>query len=615
MTMHIGNVAQMQRSMWHEDNLTVHPDKAIYPRALTRDTYTTGNLSCCRVVEPDGKIRLVAMMSAGSAILQERGAGTRDYFLVFTLPAVKGTHIDMLVPMVPGAPDEVAAEANVGFDAALAQNDAAWAMRPETAATFDTPEPQVNAAVRRLTELAQVVAETNPETGEKALLTGSWNYDTLWPTPTCMATHMLLDLLGHHDFVADHLEIFRRVQGTAKPPGAAYTMHPGYFGAPRNLSSVDWLTDHGSILHAVATNALLSGDTSRTQAWLEPILQACEFLRDARAKTNHDGVKGVLPPAVATDTEVPQQAVWNIAWNYKGLVSAVDLLQRMQHPKAEVYQQEAEEYKRAFAEAFRKHAEESGRWTDRSGRERCVVPTTLWGPPLLSHPFYLDTGPMILTYAGLLDGKDPLMQDAMDFFREGPNTMLYDPRGNMHQRAVLTHEISSCEPCYSFNLLCSWHTADREKFLEGMYSLLVASISNQTFSGCEHRHGIYGLPAPGALMFYAMRLSVIDDELEGDKLHLLRLAPRAWVKRDYQTRFEKMPTRYGPVTLKMQLDPTGKALNVEWQPQFRNSPVSVLLHVPPVEGIESVVINSVAHAAKPGDILVVAPDTGRALGN
>src|SRR5690606_3382588 len=194
--------------------------------------------------------------------------------------------------------------------------------RPPTAAVCDTAEPQVNAAVRRLTELAQVVTETNPKTGQRAFLTGSWNYDTLWPTPACMSAHMLLDLLGYHDFVADHLEIFRAAQGTAKAPGDAYELHPGYFSAPRQLSSVDWLTDHGSILHSVATNCLLSGDREKIDEWLEPILKACHFIRDSRAQTNHDGVPGVLPPAVASDASVPLQAVWNIAWNYKGLTSA-----------------------------------------------------------------------------------------------------------------------------------------------------------------------------------------------------------------------------------------------------------------------------------------------------
>ncbi|HEX6961102.1 MAG TPA: hypothetical protein VF175_04495, partial [Lacipirellula sp.] len=331
MMIHVGNPDMMQRSMWHQENLIVHPKNAIYPRKLTRDAYQNGKLSCCRLVEPDGRIRLVGMMAAGSAMLLERSEGSRDYYLKVEMPAVEGTHVDLLVPFIPGDPEAVRAEADLGFDAALAESDKYWSEQPETAAVVDTPEPQVNRAVRRMIEIAQVVSETNPESGEKSMLTGNWNYDTLWPTPTCMAAHMLLDHLGHHKFVSENLEIFRKYQGETKPPGDAYTLHPGYFGAPKHLSSIDWLTDHGSILHTAAQHALLSGDKSFIDRWIGPIIKGCEFLKDARANTNHDGVHGVLPPAVATDTGVPTQAVWNIAWNYKGLDTAARLLRRIGH--------------------------------------------------------------------------------------------------------------------------------------------------------------------------------------------------------------------------------------------------------------------------------------------
>ncbi|MBA3480904.1 MAG: hypothetical protein H0T51_03720, partial [Pirellulales bacterium] len=489
MNIHVGNPDMMQRSMWHEENLTVHPERRIYPRVLKRDTYQKGPLSCCRLVEPDGKVRLVGMMAAGSAMLTERTEGSRDYYLQVQMPAVKGTHVDLLVPMVPGDADAVRAEADLGYDAALAESDTYWSERPATAAVVDTPEPQVNRAVRRMIEMAQVISETNPENGDRAMLTGNWNYDTLWPTPTCMATHMLLDHLGYHQFVADNLKIFHKYQGSTKPPGDAYSLHPGYLGAPKQLSSIDWLTDHGSVLHAMAQNALLSGDEQILEDSLEPILKGCKFLRDARRNSKHDGAKGVLPPAVATDTGVATQAVWNIAWNYKGLDSAVRLLRRIGHPMADEYAAEAREYKEAFVKAYRERAATMPTWTGDDGVEHRVAPTGLFGPEMQSHPFFLDTGPMILVYAGLLDADDPLMKDSLAYYRDGPDTKLYDPRGNMHQRAILTHEISTCEPCYSFNVLCSWQSGDRERFIEGIYGLLAGALSQQTFSGCEHRHG------------------------------------------------------------------------------------------------------------------------------
>lgn len=597
MMIHIGNPDMMQRSMWHEENLTVHPERRIYPRVLKRDTYQKGPLSCCRLVEPDGKVRLVGMMAAGSAMLSERTEGSRDYYLKVEMPAVKGTHVDLLVPMIPGEADAVRAEADLGYDAALAESDQYWSQRPATAAVVDTPEAQVNNAVRRMVEMAQVISETNPENGDRAMLTGNWNYDTLWPTPTCMAAHMLLDHLGYHDFVADNLEIFRKYQGSTKPPGEAYSLHPGYLGAPKQLSSIDWLTDHGAVLHAMSQNALLSGDQQIIEQSLESILKGCEFLRDARRNSKHDGVQGVLPPAVSTDTGVPTQAVWNIAWNYKGLDSAVRLLRRIGHPSADEYAAEAREYKEVFVKAFRERTSTMPTWVDGAGVERHVVPTGLSGQEILGHPFFLDAGPLVLVYAGLLDADDPLIKDSLAYYRDGPAVKLYDPRGNMHQRAILTHEISTCEPCYSFNILCSWQSGDRERFLEGVYGLLAGALSQQTFSGCEHRHGIWSLPAPGALMFYAMKLSVIDDELHGDELHLLRLVPMAWVTSDHLTRFENIATEFGPVDLKFKLSKDAKSLDVTIAGDWRDKPGRVVLHTPPVPGLSTIVVNGKEHPA------------------
>jgi hypothetical protein len=596
MMMHIG-APHVGRSMWHYENLMVHPDQAIYPRVLKRDTYQNGPLSCCRLVEPDGKIRLIGMMSAGAALMQERTEGSRDYYLAVDIPAVKGNHIDFVIPMIPGDADAVRAEADLGYDAALAESDKYWSVRPAMAAVVDTPEPQVNRAVRRMVEQAQVISETNPENGDRALLTGNWNYDTLWPTPTCMAMHMLLEHLGYHQFVDDNLEIFRKYQGTTKPPGEAYALHPGYLGAPKQLSSIDWLTDHGAILHSMALNSLLSGDEQYVQRSLDSILKGCEFLRDARHSDEHGGVPGVLPPAVSTDTGVPSQAVWNIAWNYKGLDTAVRLLRRIGHPRTEEFEQEAKEYRDVFVKAFREHTETMPTWTNDAGVTRHLIPTGVSGAEIHGHPFFLDAGPMILPYAGLMNADDPLMQDAVAYFREGPDVKLYDPRSHMHQRAILTHEISTCEPCYSFNIICSWQTGDRERFIEGIYALLSGALSQQTFSGCEHRHGIWSLPAPGALMFYAMKLSVIDDALKPDELHLMRLTPLAWITTKHLTRFENIATEHGPVDLKFNLVDGGKTLDVSVAGRWHHKPEKIVLHTPPVPGLSKIVVNGKGHPA------------------
>ena len=220
MMIHVGNPDMMQRSMWHEENLTVHPERAIYPRVLKRDTYQKAPLSCCRLVEPDGKVRLVGMMAAGSAMLTERTEGSRDYYLQVTDAGREG---DACRPARADDPRRRRRGAGRGRswlrrracrDGQVLVREAR--RRPQSSIRLSRRSTAPSAAWSRL---AQVISETNPENGDRALLTGNWNYDTLWPTPTCMATHMLLDHLGYHQFVADNLKIFHKYQGSTKPPG------------------------------------------------------------------------------------------------------------------------------------------------------------------------------------------------------------------------------------------------------------------------------------------------------------------------------------------------------------------------------------------------------------
>ena len=612
--LHLGAV-HIRKSMRQEDNLKVFPGRSAYPRILVAERFFDGPSQGCRILEEDRRVRLVAIpLKSGSFTFTGReknqrnkgkSAGAKDYYLVITLPVRKGAFADLLLPMIPGEQEDADAEMKLGFDNALKESDQYWSVIPETAARIETPEKELNEAIDKSLKFAQIIAEKNPGTGEYSFLSGSWQYDRLWPTPTSMASHMLLDILGYHSVVEKHIEIFRENQGTVKPPGPSYQPHPGYFSSPKTLTSIDWLADHGAILYEVSKHALLSGDEKFIERWLEAIIKGCEFIKQARAIKGHDGVAGVLPPAVATDRKVATQSVWNVGWNYKGLSTAVRLLKRIGNPRAEEFSTEAGDYKNTFIRALRESTGTMPGWTDQEGYSHQIVPHSLSAGGEIFHAFYLDAGPLFLLWSGLLKADDELMRSTVAFFRAGPNTKVFDPRGNCWQRPVLIHEISSCEPCYSWNIYHSWQFADRYRFLEGMYSLLAGALSRQTYISCETRHGIYGNIFASPLLVDLLRLSVIDDVIREGELHLLRLVPKAWLRTDSKTRFEKMPTEFGPVSISFRLTEKGKALQIAYRAKFRHQPEKILLHVPPVEGLDKVIINDRHIEAEPGRILSI----------
>jgi hypothetical protein len=400
--------------------------------------------------------------------------------------------------------------------------------------------------------------------------------------------------LGYHDVVARNLEFYKKYQGTVHPPGGAYKTHPGYFSTPKSRTSIDWLSDHGAILEAISRHALLTGDQKFVNYWIEPIVKACEFIKESCAATNHDGVKGVMPPAVATDSGVPSQAVWNEAWNYKGLTTAIELLARLHHPRAAEFQSVAADFKSKFQAAFREETTHQPRWTASNGQSYPILPANLIRPPtrhVYDDAFLLDTGPLCLPWAGLLEANDPQMISFADFFRYGPNNKLRGPQTGAISRAVLRHEISSCEPCYSWNIVNSWKTGDREKFIEGMYSLFCGAISPQTFINCEHRNAMYGNVFVAPLMTWCLRQSVIDDQLEAGELHLLRMVPLAWISDKEETLFENMPTEYGPVSLRFEKSADGRRMEVSFSAHWRIHPRKIVVHPPPLDSLKTIRIN------------------------
>ena len=407
-----------------------------------------------------------------------------------------------------------------------------------------------------------------------------------------MLPALLLDPLGYHAPAERYLAVFKKYQGTMVPPGKAYKAHPGYLGTPKAYQAINWLSDNGALLWAFSQHALLSADERFIDAYTPAIIESCEWIRDSRKITGHGGIEGILPGAVATDEEREVQSIWNDGWNYIGLATAVRLLKKIKHPRAAEFEAEAKDYRAKFHAAFAEAVKQTPTWRDAAGIVHPMAPRSLSGDKDfgINHAFYLDTGPLFLVFTGLIDAEDELLGSNRMWFREGPPRQSYRDDGNCWQRPSLQREMSSCEPCYSWVFFHSWQLGDRTKFLEGMYSLFAGASSRQTFTVCETRGGhtaiIHCLPS-----VWLARLSVIDDQIREEELHLLRLMPLAWLRSDKEARFQNMPTEFGAVGLTAKLGPDGRELLVNFAPKFRTAPKKIVLHIPPVKGLHAVLLN------------------------
>lgn len=578
----------------------IHPSIASLPKALSCKFVDANAKRSLQVLDDDNDVRLIVLPTAPGKVQFERIKGVKNVYGLNVHFACKvGDYVDLLMPALPTAPNIIDAELKVGRDRALAESDAMWEHVSSSKTRFEVPEPLIDNVIARSLKFAEILGQKDYQTGDYSGLSGSWGYDALWSTPTSMVSDMFLDYLGYHKLVAQRLEEFRKYQGTGKPPGPGYTKNAGYFSSPPAVAANNWLSDHGAILYQASEHALLTDNAAFIKEWTDPIVKACDFIKINCARPDPDGVAGLLPSAVATDEMIPTQAVWNLAWNYKGLETAVRFLKRIHHPRATEFETFAAQYKATFQKAFRERAAALPQWTDPSGTKHPMLPTTFSKGPMPHHPFsdafYLDTGPMVCVWAGLFNADDPLMRSSVQFFREGPNVALRppDPYPNPLWRPVLDHEISTCEPCYSWNVFHSWQLGDRQHFLEGMYALFTGALSPQTYISCEHRNGIYGNLFATPVAFDLARLALIDDQIAPDELHLLRMCPLAWLIPGKPTILKQMPTEFGDVDLSLICSADYKTLDVHFHARWRHKPARFFLHVPPLPGLAEIRVNGV----------------------
>jgi hypothetical protein len=588
--------------------LNVVPDAAPLTGALTmpRIWNPTGRPITVPVKDAEGKVRLMVRTADKGSIAMTPNARSGVYDLRLGLPATVGSHIDVLVPMLPQPEADVTAVLDRGREAVLAGTQSFWRTQDATAARISTPENYVNQVLRRSPQLAEVVAEKSPDTGLFTFLSGSYAYDVLWSTPTSMICHMFLDRLGYHDVVERHIEIYRATQGARVPPGVAFSggTYPGYLSTPQVLQAIDWMSDHGAILEVLSMHALLSGRQQFIDRWTDPIVKACDHIVQVCAMTNHNGVKGLVPPGHSTDEGVENQGFNGQCWTYRGLRSAVELLHRIGHPRAAAFDEFSEEFRETFVAAMDDLADRSQKWTDAEGNEWPAFKPYFSGSGAWDDFVMLDGGALMAVWAGLMPATHPYMRSFVEFFRVGPNTKLFDPaHHNALYRAVLDHEQSSSEPCYSWNLFHTWQLGDRARFLEGMYGLLAGGLSQDTYISSEHRHAIYGSLFTQPIIVWSLLHAVIDDSLTRGEIKLLRLCPLEWLSADTETRFDKVPTRYGPVSLRMKLSSDRRTLSVTAEGDWHHRPDRMVLTTPPLPGLRWIVANGMKYRAGEGIVL------------
>ncbi len=520
----------------------------------------------------------------------------------FEIPRRTGAALDLILPFSPADAASLRTLRGISYDQSRASVVNFWKAEEARGMQVDVPDPQLNRLWNYTVPLSFITADTYPN-GDHVLKTSPHHYEAYWPTPMSLN---LVDLIerGYLTEAKSFLEPFLDTNRYSPVPSSSAWSTAGYISGPREHLAIPWTGDHGAILWAASEYYLMSRDREFLKEWLPKMIKGVEWIADERNHTRLAGGPdaGLMPAARGFDGgSDDQHLAWIDAWMYRALASVTEVLQSIHYKDAERWARERDDYRECFQAAYRKHVERTVRWKDASGE---MVPFIPWSfeqtDPKTLHIFYVDCGPMFLGVAGLLNANDPIMTLAMKWLNEGPNAGSADPDWTEFTNTpTLRYEMSSVEPCYSWNIYLRFLRNERDKFLEGFYSLAAGSVSRKFMGGDEHRDGIQDLPTMNSVIDNHLRNMLVFENEGGKGLDLLRNSPSAWLLPEKDIRVRNALTVFG--TLSFQVHSSEKEITATIEcPKNGPAWLHLYLNPPPGEFIETVKVNGLTQTMTNG---------------
>jgi hypothetical protein len=532
----------------------------------------------------------------------------------FELPRRSGATLDLIFPFLPALEEKMAIAGGMDYAQARESLSKCWAREIGRGMQIQVPEEALNKLWRYNAPMSFMTADSYAN-GDRVLKTSSHHYEAYWPTPGAM-NMVTLAQQGYRKEAAAYLEPFLDKQRYRPVPntGASFLSSRGFISGPSEHVLISWVGDHGAILWAASEYYLLTRDKAFLDRWLPSMLEGLEWIAREREHTKIRGGRaaGLMPAGRATDDDRQAYFVWVDGWIYRGLASVCRVLDAIGHKDAARWARERDDYRATFQKALREQIQRTFMWTARDGQRVPFVPWELEQTNAdYLHFFYLDCGPMFLGVAGLEDAADDTMTWVLKFLTEGPGTGRANPDWTtFSDRPSLRFEMSTVEPCYSWNVYLRFLRDEREKFLEGFYSQAAGAVSRKFLGGSEHRDGIQQLPVMNSVINGHLRNMLVFENADGG-LDLLRNSPGAWLRSGKQLEVRGAETYFGPISYQVRAV-DGQRVEAEIQTPSRERPKWIRLHLYDPEGrpLRAASVNGQALAPTGPSVLEIKDPSG-----
>ncbi|MEW5977402.1 MAG: hypothetical protein AB1898_16545 [Acidobacteriota bacterium] len=505
----------------------------------------------------------------------------------FRLARKPGATLDLVFSFLPVSEGEVRTAGSMGHEQAQRAVVACWNQEISRGMQIRVPEAVLNNLWRFNVPLTLITADTYAN-GDQVLKTSTHHYEAYWPTPNAMHFQELIQR-GYRNQVASFLKPF--LDGKRRQPvsntGASFSSSHGFISGPSEHLAISWVSDHGAILWAASEYYLLTRDAGFLNQWLPTLLEGMRWIAHERQITKLRGglAAGLMPAGRATDANMQSNFVWSDAWVYRGLAAVCRVLEAIKHEETPRWIRERDDYRDTFQKTLRSQIEKTIRWTDAAGAKIPFVPWELRQVDADDlHAFYLDTGPMMLGVAGLVDPKDDVMTWSLKWLTEGPDSgRAYPDWSDFSERPSLRFEMSSVEPCYSWNIYLRFLRDERREFLEGFYSMAAGAVSRRFLGGVETRDGIQAVPAANAVIDNHLRNMLVFEDQKEPGLHVLRNSPSTWLQPGKEIRVDNAETYFGPISYRIVGRESGQ-IEAEIQAPQRTPVNWIRLHLYQAEG-------------------------------
>ncbi|HUT88285.1 MAG TPA: hypothetical protein VMY37_02200 [Thermoguttaceae bacterium] len=457
---------------------------------------------------------------------------------------------DLVIPYVAVERPLVERAVKRGFEAALLRTKQYWDERLARGATIDVPDPVVVNQYKTLYPRTLVTGDLDTQ-GDYALKTSPIVYDRVWLHATAYGIEGL-SRRGHFEEARQYLEAGFRWQGSqASEASEAYTTWDGFFTAPERYTAVLWLNYHGWFQWAAARHFLFSDDRPWLDEKLPALIKSLEWTVSQRKLTMREEPGGSrpinhgwLPPGRVTDGS-GGTSTFTDCINWMGFNEVVNVLERIDHPRAAEFRRAADDYRRCVLRGLRLAARR---------REPVRLNDGVFVPYV---PGYLESDGREETmwYAAVVDGAQEGILDSGIVPPGDP--MESWVLGNLEDNLFVMAP-NLADEGHFLGHACAYLRRDQpEHAIYTLYSTLATQSARQTLTTYEHRswgaRRVYDL-APWPMGYYTRLLTGMLCYDEGDELVYCRATPRAWLEPGGEIRVERLQTRFGPTSFRLEAE-------------------------------------------------------------